>query len=60
LEQTLQQFASGGRGRRRGEVGQAQGFDAEPGEYIVKMTVNSQTYTSTITIRPDHILKEGK
>lgn len=60
LEQTLQQFASGGRGRRRGEVGQAQGFDAEPGEYIVKMTVSSQTYTSTITIRPDPILKEGK
>ena len=34
LEQTLQQFASGGRRFRRGRGGQAQGFDAEPGEYI--------------------------
>ena len=54
LEQTLQQFASGGRRFRRGRGGQAQGF------VIVRINVDSQICTSSITIRPDPILKKGR
>jgi len=49
--QQAQQTQRGGRGG---------GGAAQPGTYGVKMTVGSQTFKSTITVRQDPILNEGK
>ena len=38
----------------------SRGASAPPGTYGVKMTIGGQTFTSTITIRQDPILDEGK
>lgn len=45
-------------GGRRGRGG-LRGTPAEPGEYLVKMTVNGKTYTGKIVIRRDPLI-EGK
>ena len=61
-EQLRQQFGGqlpGGRGGGRrggrggGRGGGAQGRVAEPGTYMVKITVGDEVYSTTLTIRPD-------
>jgi len=59
LEKTLQQLATLSPRFRPRAGEQPQGFDVDPGEYLVKMTVNDRTYTKTITIRRDPLLEGG-
>ena len=60
LERTLQQYAISGPRIRRFRSGEKpQGLDADPGEYIVKMSVNGRILTNTIIIRRDPLL-EGR
>jgi hypothetical protein len=55
------QVAGGGRGGGGGGGGFGGGGAARvaPGTYKVTMTANGKTYTSTITVRQDPLLKES-
>ena len=58
-DQIGQALGGGGRGGRGGGGGGLNGQIAQPGTYVVKMTVNGQTHTETLTIRRDPILDGG-
>jgi hypothetical protein len=45
------QQAAGGRGGRGGGRGAVQGL--QPGDYSIRLTVDGQTYTQPVTLKPD-------
>jgi len=55
LQTEMFQLMGFGGGRRMGGI---RGTPAPAGDYLVKMTVNGTTYTSSITLRDDPLLKK--
>jgi photosystem II stability/assembly factor-like uncharacterized protein len=47
------QQAAGGRGGRGGGGGRGGAQGLQPGEYTVRLTVDGQTYTQQVTVKPD-------
>ncbi len=58
FEQTLEQLAVISPRFLYRRDDRQQGFNADPGEYIVKMSVNGRVYSDTVTIRRDPILNK--